>query len=137
MDTFFQDLKHSVRMFAQSKAFTATTVAALALGIGANTAVFFLACLRTGTPPSASFQRCNGSKDSPAPLPARTATSASIANAAAARRAPQHRFDFCRDVPLLLVLGKNRDGLARSQQFIRIFGQWSSFHHFRLLLGSV
>ena len=33
MDTFFQDLKHSVRMFAQSKAFTATTVAALALGL--------------------------------------------------------------------------------------------------------
>src|SRR2546425_12901690 len=53
-------------------------------------------------------------------------------------RAPQHRFDFCRDVPLLLVVGKNRrDGLARSQQFIRIFGQWISFHHhFRLLLGS-
>jgi hypothetical protein len=66
-------------------------------------------------------------------------TSGSIANAAAARRAPQHRFDFCRDVPLLLVLGKNRrDGLARSQQFIRIFEQWISFHHhFRLLLGSV
>jgi hypothetical protein len=40
---------------------------------------------------------------------------------------------------LLLVLGKNRrDGLAQSQQFIRILGQWISFHyHFRLLSGSV
>jgi hypothetical protein len=40
METFFQDLKHSVRMFGQSKIFTATAVLALALGIGANTAVF-------------------------------------------------------------------------------------------------
>jgi putative ABC transport system permease protein len=40
METFLQDLKHSVRMFGQSKVFTATAILALALGIGANTAVF-------------------------------------------------------------------------------------------------
>jgi predicted permease len=40
METFLKDLKHSIRMFCQSKAFTATAVAGLALGIGANTAIF-------------------------------------------------------------------------------------------------
>jgi predicted permease len=40
LDTFWKDLKHSLRMFAQNRAFTATALAALTLGIGANTAVF-------------------------------------------------------------------------------------------------
>src|SRR6058998_2233747 len=40
MDAFFKDLKHSLRMFGKSPAFTIAAVAALALGIGTNTAIF-------------------------------------------------------------------------------------------------
>jgi putative ABC transport system permease protein len=40
MESFLRDVKHSLQMFARSKAFTATAVAALALGIGTNSAIF-------------------------------------------------------------------------------------------------
>src|SRR6476660_4480426 len=40
MEAFLKDLKHSLRMFAQSPAFTLAAVAALTLGIGANAAIF-------------------------------------------------------------------------------------------------
>jgi len=34
------DLKHSLHMFVKNPAFSLTAIAALALGIGANTAIF-------------------------------------------------------------------------------------------------
>ena len=40
IETFFKDLKQSLRMFAQSPAFTLAAIAALTLGIGVNTAIF-------------------------------------------------------------------------------------------------
>jgi putative ABC transport system permease protein len=40
MESFLNDVKHSIRVLRQSPSFTTTAVAALAIGIAANTAIF-------------------------------------------------------------------------------------------------
>ena len=39
MDSFLRDIRHSLRLFWQNRGFTATAIAALAIGIGLNTAI--------------------------------------------------------------------------------------------------
>ena len=43
METFAQDVRYALRAFARTPVFTAAAVLSLALGVGANTAIFSVA----------------------------------------------------------------------------------------------
>ncbi len=52
LDSFFRDARYAVRGFTKSRAFTAMAILTLALGIGANTAVFQLVDARAPAQPA-------------------------------------------------------------------------------------
>jgi predicted permease len=98
LEWFFQDARHALRGLRRSPAFTAIAIASLALGIGANTAIF-------------SFVNAILLKQLPVPEPERLVTFAET-------RGGEHS-DFVWSMPTVDELAK------RASSFDGVFG-WSS-----------
>jgi putative ABC transport system permease protein len=105
MGSFLIDLRHSLRMLLKAPVFTTVAILTLALGIGANTAVF-------------SFVRATLLRALPLPQPNRVVVLG--------------EYNPAKDSTHMTVSPRNLEDWARQSQTLEQFGQWRDWHGFRL-----
>jgi putative ABC transport system permease protein len=105
MGSFLTDLRHALRMLFRDPVFTAVAIVTLALGIGANSAVF-------------SFVNATLLRSLPLPEPERIVVLG--------------EYNPTRSLPHSPVSPRNLEDWQRQSQTIEHMGQWRDWHGFRL-----